>query len=82
MNRIKVQLFATLRQLVGAKVIEVEIPDGMSVRELKAMLVRDYPNLKDAMGTVLVAVNREYAFDDAILPAGCEIALFPPVSGG
>ena len=32
--------------------------------------------------TVVVAINREFAFDDALIPAGGEVALFPPVSGG
>jgi molybdopterin synthase catalytic subunit len=30
----------------------------------------------------LVAVNREYAFDDDIIPEGAEVGIFPPVSGG
>jgi molybdopterin converting factor small subunit len=31
---------------------------------------------------VLISVNQEYAFDEAIIPADAEVALFPPVSGG
>jgi molybdopterin converting factor small subunit len=34
------------------------------------------------MKSVLITINREYAFDDAVVPAGAEIAMFPPVSGG
>jgi len=30
----------------------------------------------------LVAINKEYAFDQEEIPQGAEIALFPPVSGG
>jgi len=32
--------------------------------------------------TVVVSINREFAFDEAVIPANGEIALFPPVSGG
>ncbi|HEY4717695.1 MAG TPA: molybdenum cofactor biosynthesis protein MoaE, partial [Anaerolineales bacterium] len=32
--------------------------------------------------SMLVAVNQQYAFDRDVIPAGAEIALFPPVSGG
>lgn len=31
---------------------------------------------------LLVAINKEYAFDGEQIPANAEIALFPPVSGG
>ena len=34
------------------------------------------------MKSVLSTINREYAFDEAILPDGAELAMFPPVSGG
>jgi molybdopterin synthase catalytic subunit len=30
----------------------------------------------------LVSVNKEYGFDEDIIPDGAEVALFPPVSGG
>jgi molybdopterin converting factor subunit 1 len=82
MNRIKVLLFATLRQRAGAKAVETEIPEGMLVRELKEQLGKQYPALAASLGTVLVSINREYAFDDAIVPSDGEIAFFPPVSGG
>jgi molybdopterin converting factor subunit 1 len=82
MSSVRVLLFATLRQLAGAKAIEIEIPDGMNVGAFKEKVGRDFPALKPSMGTVLIAINREFAFDDAIVPAGGEIALFPPVSGG
>ena len=30
----------------------------------------------------LITINREYAFDEAVIPPGAELAMFPPVSGG
>jgi len=82
MNKVKVLFFATLRDLAGAKAIELDVPADMTVQGLKDNLACDFPTLKQAMETVLVAINREYAFDDAILPQSAEIAMFPPVSGG
>jgi molybdopterin converting factor subunit 1 len=82
MNRVKVLLFATLRQRAGAKSVELEVPDGTDVRGLKEHLASEYPSLKEAMSTVVVAINREYAPEEAIIPANGEVALFPPVSGG
>ena len=82
MNRIKILFFATLRQRAGMKTLELEIPADMTVQGLRDQLSRDYPNLRESLKTVVVAINREFAFDDAIVPAGGEVALFPPVSGG
>ncbi len=82
MNKIKVLFFATLRERVGTKSVELEIPADMTVQELKDKLASDYPNLKESMKTILVSVNKEYAFDEAAIPQDAEVALFPPVSGG
>jgi molybdopterin converting factor subunit 1 len=82
MNKIRILLFATLRQQAGTKAIDLEVPDGTNVRAIKEQLGREFPALRDSMGTVLTAVNREFAFEDAVIPANGEVALFPPVSGG
>ena len=82
MNKIKVLFFATLRHRVGTKSIEIEVPTDITVQELKDQLANDYPNLKESMKNVLVSVNKEYAFDELVIPQNAEIALFPPVSGG
>jgi len=82
MNKIKVLFFATLRDRAGTKSVELEIPADLTVRALKEKLAGDYPNLKESMKNVLVSVNKEYAFDEAMIPQNAEVALFPPVSGG
>ena len=82
MNHIKVLFFATLRDRAGTKSIEIDIPDDLTIKGLKEKLSTDYPNLKESMKSVLMTINREYAFDEAVVPSNAEIALFPPVSGG
>lgn len=83
MARIKVLLFATLRERAGgAKSIEVELPDGGTVHDLKVQIAKNIPALEQNMKSVLTTINREYAFDEAVLPDGAELAMFPPVSGG
>jgi len=83
MNRTKILLFATLRDRAGGKkFIELEVPDGMTVQGLKDRIGEVFPDLKDSMRSVLVAVDREYAMDELVLQSGMEIAMFPPVSGG
>ena len=82
MNRIKLLFFATIRDRAGTKTLEMEIPDEMTVQGLKDKLGNDMPKLKESMSSVLITINREYAFDEAVIPPGVEIAMFPPVSGG
>ena len=82
MNRVKLLFFATLRDRAGAKSMELDIPADLTVQGLKDKLSNEYPNLKESMSSVLITINREYAFDDAVIPADAELAMFPPVSGG
>ena len=74
--------FATLRPRVGTREIELEVPETLDVRGLRQRLAGEYPDLQSSLGTVLVSINREYAFEEALIPLNAEIALFPPVSGG
>ncbi len=80
--RIKLLFFATLRDRAGTKSMEMDVPSGITVSELKEKISNDYPDLKQAMETVLISINREYAFDEAAVPENAEVAMFPPVSGG
>ncbi|MGI8903404.1 MAG: molybdenum cofactor biosynthesis protein [Solirubrobacteraceae bacterium] len=75
--RVSVRLFAVLRERAGAGELELELPEGALVRDALARvdgLASDVP--------VVMAVNRNYAARDAVLHAGDELALIPPVSGG
>jgi molybdopterin converting factor subunit 1 len=82
MNRVKLLFFATLRDRAGTKSMELEIPADLTVQGLKDKLSAEYPSLKESMSSVLITINREYAFDDAVIPQNAELAMFPPVSGG
>ena len=82
MNHIKLLFFATIRDRAGVKTLELDIPPDLTVQGLKDKLSTDYPNLKESMSSVLMTINREYAFDEAIVPPNAEIGMFPPVSGG
>ena len=82
MNRVKLLLFATLRDRAGAKSMELDIPADLTVQGLKDKISDEYPNLRESMSSVIITINREYAFDDAVIPLNAELAMFPPVSGG
>ena len=81
MNHVKLLFFATLRDRAGTKSIELDIPSELTVQGLKDTISTQYPNLKASMSSVLITINREYAFDEAVIPPHAELAMFPPVSG-
>lgn len=82
MNTVTVLFFATLRDKAGVPKTQLELPAGASIAAFKQALFAKFPQLAAYAGAVLVAVNKEYAFDADPVPTGAEIALFPPVSGG
>lgn len=82
MNKITVLLFATLKDMAGTKQVTLELAEGATVSDLKFMLGDHFPRLAPILESTLVSVNQEYAFDEDEIPAGAEVALFPPVSGG
>ena len=82
MNRIKLLFFATIRDRAGTKSMDLDVPEDLTVQGLKDKLAEEYPNLKESIKSVLVTIDREYAFDEAVIPQGAELAMFPPVSGG
>lgn len=75
----RVLLFAALRDAAGPSV-EVSLPAGATVRELRAELARVLPAALLARSAI--AVNHEYADDSREVRAGDEVAVIPPVSGG
>jgi molybdopterin synthase catalytic subunit len=80
--RIRVLLFAALREAVGEKEVDLEMDEGSSLGELLARLEASAPPVRAFRGRVVVALNRERAALDAELRPGDEVALLPPVSGG
>ena len=80
---IDVRLFAILRERAGKEALTVEVGEGATVRDALDALAREH-GLGDLIARmpVVMAVNREYAVEDAILAEGDELALIPPVSGG
>lgn len=78
---IEIMAFGITKDIVGKTLINFELPDGSSVKELKEKLTESYPRMK-ALTSLLIAVNEEYGDETLILTERDEIALIPPVSGG
>jgi len=90
----RVRIFATLRSLVGAKEVEVDVEAGDTVRNMLDKLTAEYPTLRERVlddegnlqSSITVLVNgRSIKFLDGLnstIQEGDALALFPPVGGG
>ena len=82
MKTVYILFFATLKEHAGVARAELELAEEANVAVLKAKVAQRFPLVAPLLGHALVAVNQMYAFDADPVPAGAEVALFPPVSGG
>jgi MoaE-MoaD fusion protein len=75
--RVKVRLFAGLRERAGMGENEIELPEGARPTDVWAVL-----DLGPEPEGLAYAVNRAYVSRDHRLADGDELAIIPPVSGG
>lgn len=80
--RVRVKLFARLREIVGVGQVESELNEGATVGDLLKALHAEYPRLADLTSRTIISVNQEFVSVDNPLSDGDEVAIFPPVSGG
>jgi molybdopterin converting factor subunit 1 len=80
--RVRVRLFASLREVVGASSLDLDLPDGATAGAAWERLAASHPALVARRGSLAAAVNRSYAPFDAPLSEGDEVVFIPPVSGG
>jgi len=81
-DKIKVRLFANLRELVGEREITITVPDGVTVSYLNNEILNKYPQLKSFSNKFVTSVNCKVTTGDTVITSSDEIALLPPVSGG
>ena len=80
--RVKLLFFASLKDIVGQRQLDLDVPSGLTVNDLLERLESGYPGLRRYRSIVLTSVNEEYVDREAVISDGDEVALFPPVSGG
>lgn len=81
MGEIKVLLFGAAADRAGTREARV-VAGELTLDELWPLLAEQYPDLSPMRGTLVFAVNGEYARGDARVVGGDEVAVLPPVSGG
>jgi MoaD family protein len=80
--KIRVQFYAQLRDLMGISDLDVDVPEGATVRDLLEKIYSQQPSLRDHDKSILVGAGVEFVDRDYNLKAGGEIAIMPPVQGG
>ena len=84
--RIKLLYFAGLREQVGSRGEDLEVPPEVTtVAGVRALLLARGGAWQSALAqgrAVRIAVNQEMAAATTPVRAGDEVAFFPPVTGG
>lgn len=80
--KIKVLLFASFREIVGASELTLTVDDGCTTTTLFEQLCEKHPQLKLGADQISVAVNKAYISASSELKDNDEVAFLPPISGG
>jgi molybdopterin converting factor subunit 1 len=80
--RIRIRLFARLRDLAGAGELIREVPDEATIETVWQLLAAEQPAAASYRPSVATALNAEYAKFSTRVNDGDEVAFLPPVSGG
>ena len=82
--QVTVRYFAALREALGAQE-QLELAEATTLAALRDRLIASSPRHAEALRrsrALRCAVNQQLAEESALLPAGAEVAFFPPVTGG
>lgn len=77
---VRLRYFASIREVLGRRDEEIEVPEGSTVADVWERLVASQPALRAQR--FRPAVNEEYVDAQTALVAGDEVVFIPPVSGG
>lgn len=77
----RIRAYGITKEILGAREYEIEMDANARVADLRHQLYTGYPQLRN-LRSLMIAVNDEYANEDAELGINDDIALIPPVSGG
>jgi molybdopterin synthase sulfur carrier subunit len=79
--KIKINYFASLREILGFMEEEFDVEEEITVGELKHLIKKRHNKLSDKE-QLLIAINGGFVHPKKKIMQDDIIALFPPVSGG
>ena len=71
-----------LRDITGVGEDQIEVPEGSRLEQVFAAYSARFPRLREASGSIVLALNQQFASPATAVSEGDEIAFLPPVSGG
>lgn len=84
--KIELKFFASVREALGCAEESLELPPGVqTVAQLRAFLCQRGGVWEQALGPqrlLRTAYNHQMCEDGQLLSPSCEVAFFPPVTGG
>src|SRR5215510_1419565 len=80
--QVKLLFFASLKDIVGNRQLDLVVPAGATVNDLLERLESQYPAFGRYRSILLTSLNEEYVDRGCVVSDGDEVAFFPPVSGG
>lgn len=80
--KVRVRVFAALREILGKDEVEVDLPDGTTVEGLWDQLVDGDARLEPFTKSINFAINHDFVGRETELESDDEVAFLPPVSGG
>jgi len=80
--KVRVRLFAVAKQVAGRESVELDLPEGATIAQLREQLGVQVPPLSGIVAQMMFAIDVQYANDQTRIPPGADVACIPPVSGG
>jgi len=80
--KVRVKMFAVLRERGGISELDLELPEGATVAAAMEETGRRIGAIAGLLPRAAAAVNLFYVKPTSLLRDGDELALIPPVSGG
>jgi molybdopterin converting factor small subunit len=80
--KVRVRLFAVARQAAERDSVELDLPEGATMGQLRRELGSQVPGLSGLLDRMMFALGTRYAGDETLIPPGADVACIPPVSGG
>lgn len=82
--RVRVRLFAALREAIGSESFDLDLEPEATPETVWAHLtsLHQGASLASRRASLAAAINRKYARFDTPLSDGDEVVFIPPVSGG
>lgn len=82
MPRFEILMFAAARDLSGTDVLVIDMESPTAAATILQRIGELVPTIAPMLPACRLAVDQSFVAADALIDAGVEIALIPPVSGG